>query len=135
MEIKLRYGHGDKTLVIPDRVEVSVLSPASLPVIDDPARALSDALDRPCGAVKLEDRPAPGECGHCRARRDQAHTGRSIAAAPLGAVAPGVPVPGARRCDRGYRRRASSASGRSGDGAARASGGRPGDAAWWFTTP
>jgi nickel-dependent lactate racemase len=59
MDIALKYGHATTTLTLPDRVDVDVLEPASLPVIRDMATVLDGALDRPLQLPRLEERAAP----------------------------------------------------------------------------
>ncbi len=59
MDITLKYGHSHTTLSFPDRVEVDVLEPTSLPVIGDMAEAMDGALDRPLRLPRLEERAAP----------------------------------------------------------------------------
>jgi len=59
MEIKLKYGNGYKTAAFPDDAAVTVLKTREMPVKGDVEKALTEALDHPIGADRLEQRPAP----------------------------------------------------------------------------
>lgn len=59
MEIRLKYGRGYKTLVLPDNADVTVFTPLELPVLPDLGQALDAALDAPLGVASLEQRPRP----------------------------------------------------------------------------
>ncbi|TVQ99167.1 MAG: nickel-dependent lactate racemase [Desulfovibrionales bacterium] len=59
MEIQLKFGKGTRTLRLPDRAEVVVMTPRDLPVIGDLPVALHEALDAPLDTLPLEQRPRP----------------------------------------------------------------------------
>lgn len=59
MDIRLKYGHGEKLLSFPERARVSVMQPSSMPAVPDLGSALAAALDRPLGQPPLEGRPRP----------------------------------------------------------------------------
>jgi nickel-dependent lactate racemase len=59
VDIELKYGRSVVCLSIPDKAEVTVLRPRSLPMLDDPAAALTGALDAPLGCAPLEAIPPP----------------------------------------------------------------------------
>jgi nickel-dependent lactate racemase len=60
MKVTLKYGSGQRDLSIPEKARVSLLSPSSLPVLDDVEGAFERAMDSPLGAQRLEmmDEPA-----------------------------------------------------------------------------
>lgn len=59
MKVQLKYGSGTIQLVIPDKAEVSVLSPAVVPVLDDLETAFQQAMSAPMGAAPLDARRKP----------------------------------------------------------------------------
>ena len=59
MQIELKYGTQQRHLAIPDRAQVSVLSPASVPVLGSLSTAFGAAMDAPLNAPPLESRNEP----------------------------------------------------------------------------
>jgi lactate racemase len=59
MDLQLKYGKKTKTLRLPDRAEVVMMTPRELPIIADLPVALRTALDQPLNALPLEQRPMP----------------------------------------------------------------------------
>lgn len=59
MNIKLKYGAGTRTIVLPDGADVTMMTPRELPALPDLGAALEAGLDRPLGAAPLAERPQP----------------------------------------------------------------------------
>lgn len=55
MQIKMNYGRSGMDLVLPDHVEVDIISRKPMPVHADPRRAVADALADPIGSVTLPE--------------------------------------------------------------------------------
>lgn len=54
MTIELRYGRGTIPLGIPDGVTATVIRKPDMPILDDPSAAVSQALDQPVDAPRLD---------------------------------------------------------------------------------
>jgi nickel-dependent lactate racemase len=60
MKIRLNYGQDQRDLSIPKKARVSLLSPSSLPVLEDVEEAFEAAMDTPLGRQGLETMDEPG---------------------------------------------------------------------------
>jgi nickel-dependent lactate racemase len=61
MHIKLAYGKTGLDLTLPDGLNITVVEPAFVPGLPDPAAALAEALRSPIGAAALREAVRPGE--------------------------------------------------------------------------
>jgi len=59
MEIQLKYGNGQKRLVIPEKARVSTLSPAGFAVVEDLEKIFEEVMDHPLGISSLEKMDKP----------------------------------------------------------------------------
>ncbi len=60
MKIELKYGQSRKHLFIPEKARVSMLSPSTLPVVENLHEAFEKAMDSPLSGPKLETIDEPG---------------------------------------------------------------------------
>jgi nickel-dependent lactate racemase len=59
VKINLKYGESQKHLVFPQKASVSVLSPSTLPVLENLEEAFEEAMDSPLGGQRLETMDGP----------------------------------------------------------------------------
>ena len=59
MKVRLKYRQGERELVIPGKARVSVLSPPTLPAVEDVDEAFEKAMDSPLGGQSLETMDEP----------------------------------------------------------------------------
>jgi nickel-dependent lactate racemase len=60
MKTTLKYGQRQRNLVIPEKARVSVLSPLTVPVVENMEGAFEEAMDSPRGGQGLETMDKPG---------------------------------------------------------------------------
>ena len=58
MRVHLNYGRGQRTVDLPDGLDVTVIAKKTMPLLADPARAMTDALARPVGCPPLAEEAA-----------------------------------------------------------------------------
>jgi len=61
VDIHLDYGKSGLTITLPDKADITVVSPRYIPPLPDPAAALRAALAEPVASPPLRDLVKPGD--------------------------------------------------------------------------